>query len=250
MTMAHLSGDDATALVTGPFGQELAKVPGLYAAPICTRAKDGEIENGTTFFVDCGFGAFGVTAGHVYDELKLNLEQGASCYIGECREPFDLHGRLISRGSAVDVATYLVTPNEISAAGVHVLTHRGEWPPSPPELNQAIRFGGFPGHAREVGFKEALFNGITGAGIANSINDRDVSCLLEREDMIPLPGLKFPAEGYDFAGMSGAPALTIATTGVISWRLAGVVYECGSKLMEIIKIARADLIAADGTILG
>jgi hypothetical protein len=35
---------------------------------------------------------------------------------------------------------------------------------------------------------------------------------------------------------------------VVGWRLAGVIYECGRELFEVIKAARADYILASGGI--
>jgi hypothetical protein len=44
--------------------------------------------------------------------------------------------------------------------------------------------------------------------------------------------------------------LTLVETGVLSWRLAGVIYECGRELGEIVKAARADFIDQAGEVLG
>lgn len=240
--------EEARRLVSGPLGQELARLPELYAAPIHTRAPNGMIRNGTTFFLNCGVGTFGVTARHVFDELMETIKDGCVCYLGLRAVPFDLGGRLISKGSSADIATYRVEPAEVGAAGVQVLVHRGAWPPPAPRVNQGLVFGGYAGADRRVGYQATEFVGTSGAGIADSINDRDISCLLDRDYMTPVRGKVFPPEGVDLRGMSGGPALALTGDGILGWQLAGIVYECASGLFEMVKIARAGLIAADGRV--
>ena len=74
--------------------------------------------------------------------------------------------------------------------------------------------------------------------------------MLDREYMSPIEGKVFPQVGVDVRGMSGGPVLTFTHEGIFRWHLAGVIHECTSELMEMIKIARADLIGADGTVNG
>jgi len=248
MPIDRLTLNEARALMARGLDAGLAGVPELYAAPIHSRAPSGEIRSGTTFFLDCGDGVFGVTARHVLDELVQNVRSGCHCYVGCSTMSFDLAERVISMGRAVDIGTYRVEHREVDAAKVHVLKAPPPWPPAAPKLNQGLLFAGFPGVDRRATSHRTEFCGTSGAGIVDSINDRDISCLLDREHMAPIGGLAVPPEGFDFAGMSGAPVLAITGSEIVSWRLAGVVYECG-RVFEIIKVARADFIGADGTIV-
>jgi hypothetical protein len=249
MAAKPLTTNDTRVVVAGDLGSHLARVPQLYATPIHRRGPTGEIRNGTTFFLDCGHGLFGVTARHVYDELVRNTAAGCLCYIGLCEEPFDLASRGISRGRAVDIATYRVDSREVEATQAHVLIHPGPWPPAPPSLNQGLLFAGFPGVDRRDTSNRTEFGGTSGSGIADSINDHDISGVIGRDHMTPIDGLELPPERFDFAGISGAPVLVVTGSEILSWRLAGVVYECGRDLLEIIKIARADFIGSDGTVV-
>lgn len=68
-----LTEDEARRHARGPLGRELQEVVFQYAKAIYWTVSphpngvDDIIRNGTTFFLDCGKGVFGVTAGHVYD---------------------------------------------------------------------------------------------------------------------------------------------------------------------------------------
>jgi hypothetical protein len=67
--------------------------------------------------------------------------------------------------------------------------------------------------------------------------------------VVPTKGLELPPVGYNLAGMSGGPMLSLVNgEAVVGWRLAGVISECSRELVEIVVAARADFIRADGTI--
>jgi hypothetical protein len=70
------------------------------------------------FFLDCGRGAFAVTADHVYDGFLVDREERRirSSQIGNVA--FDMpEDRLIARGKhlGIDIATFRVTSEEIAA---------------------------------------------------------------------------------------------------------------------------------------
>jgi hypothetical protein len=215
------------------------------------RSRTDRIRNGTTFFLECGHGAFGVTAGHVYDEFAAHAERGARCRIGES-PVCDLRDRLISRGTTTDIATYRVTTEEVCQFGGAILTgYQDQWPPKAAEVDRGVLFAGFPGMARELPTEYHIEWGIYSAlGIASSVSLRDVSCLLERHEWVPTQGAIEPEEGYDLGGISGAPMLALVDGDVVGWRLAGVIYECSREIGEIVRAARADYIEADGSVLG
>jgi hypothetical protein len=247
----------AKQLAGGPLGLEIAKTALGYAAPLfwCLKHSvsglDDEISNGTTFFLDCGRGAFGVTAGHVYDGFAKAAGSGIRCQLGRSHQLFDLRERLISRGIDVDIATYHITVEEIGLTGATVMTGcQAQWPPSPPAVDQWVVYAGYPGVNRKlVRPRHIEFGTCCATGAASSVSDRDISCVLEREYIVPTLGMSLPPLGYDLAGMSGGPMIAILQMGVVSWHLAGVVYECGRELLEVVKAARVDFIDADGLVL-
>lgn len=248
--------EEAQNLAAGDFGSVFSKIAPLYATVLYWTVEMGaygpnnKLRNGTTFFVDCGKGVFGVTAGHVYDEFIKYAESGIRCQIGQSSQLFDLRERLIARGKRVDIATYRVATTEISLTGATVLTGwQREWPPKPPQVDKGVLFAGFPGVERKItGPRQLEFGIYSGLGVASSVSDRDISCVIEREYMVPTKDFSLPPPGYDLAGMSGGPMLAVVQNEIMGWRLAGVIYECGRNLLEIVKAARADYIREDGTI--
>ncbi len=63
-------------------------------------------------------------------------------------------------------------------------------------------------------------------------------------------GLGLPIEGFDLAGISGCPVLTLkeSPSGIISWCLAGVGYNATNALGEIFLAHHARAISQDGSL--
>jgi len=208
--------EEARKLLQGDFGSVFTKLATMYATVLYWSIEKGahsentKLRNGTTFFLDCGKGVFGVTAGHVYDEFVKYAETGIRCQIGQSPQLFDLRERLIARGKRVDIATYRVAATEISLTGATILTGwQREWPPKPPHLEKGVIFAGFPGVERKMlGRREVEFGIYSGLGTASSVNDRDISCVIEREFMIPTKDWSLPPPGYDLAGMRQAETVS------------------------------------------
>jgi hypothetical protein len=244
---------EARTLIAGDFGEQLHRSVHQYVLPLWwLRSGDGrhQLRNGTTFFLDAGAGPFAVSAGHVYDEFSADASDGARCRIFDSPWTLDLRERLISRGEKIDIATYRLSQVELRSINAVVLGG-ASWPPAPPGEQQGLMFAGFPGIERDLTSPAHTEWGIYSAlGVAASVSGRDVCCLIERHEWVPTQGVLAPEEGYDLGGMSGAPVLAIVQSGLISWRLAGVIYECSRELGEIVRAARADFIHPDGTVAG
>jgi len=250
----HTDIDAAKRLASGPFGNELANVASSYAAPIFwvkSEASDGtaiDTANGTAFFIDFGEIVCGVTAAHVYDGFRDDPGISRGCRIGPSPHLFDLHQRKISRGRNIDLFTFAVSRSEAESTKATIFTP-GEWPPSPPKESQALVFAGFPGHEKRLDRLYHLqFGCFAGAAMIESVREFDFSCRVDRENMVPLPGRPLPEPEYNFAGASGAPVLRIHRGDVVHWELLGIVYQCGRSIVELIKIARADVICRDGVL--
>jgi hypothetical protein len=249
--------EEAKRLAAGDLGRALQEAALQYTVPIywTTTARpngvDDQLRNGTTFFVDAGRGPFGVTAGHVYDGFVDVATTSVKCQIGRSTMPFDLRERLIARGRDVDIATYRVSAIEIATAGAVVLTgYQLSWPPKPPEIDRGVVYAGYPGIARRIAAPWRIeFGAATGSGVASSVSARNISSVIERDIVVATKGLELPPVGYDLAGMSGGPMLSLVNgPAVVGWRLAGVISDCSRHLGEIVVAARADFIAADGSI--
>jgi hypothetical protein len=165
---------------------------------------------GSIFFLDCGRGPFAVTADHVYEGFLEDRDAYSvrSCQIGNI--PFNPEERLIARGKnlGIDIATFEVTPEEIVATGKRVIKGiDGPWPP-PPQPNEVVFFGGFPGGERDaVGQNEMVFGLHSAMPGLTSFTDRQLCCQLDRRSWIDVRGLGLPPVGYDLGGVSGGPML-------------------------------------------
>lgn len=256
-----MTQERAVDLVCGDYGKETMRQIANYVAPIfwIKRAEDGsrQINNGSLFFVDAGKGLFAVTACHVFQkylDAKESSIEISSCHIvpntfgppGRESVRFDLEARLIDCDAEADIATFQVRPTEMDAIGSTVLT---AWPPMTPQKDLGIGFAGFPGRARQFVSPQTLEFGVYSAlSVATEINDRLISCQIQHEYIVDLPGFPGLPGEFDTGGLSGGPLLThVEKNGIYYWCLGGVIREASNE-WEIIFASRADRLEANGTI--
>jgi hypothetical protein len=250
-------------MAQGDFGRQLAEAVLSYPAFVLWstgkargRTND-EVSNGTTFFLDCGQGPFGVTAGHVYEGYEERANR-APCQIGlpSSGKPgvtIDLRERLIAHSQSPDIATYRISPEEIDRIGAHVVMG----PPKEPKEDDIVAFVGFPKSGREIVAEGRIaFAPFHGAAFVESASLETIACPIPREWITPIQGMRFPEASEDTAGMSGGPVFSFDRGAVMSWRLLGVISDGGGgkhegdggPFLDVVVGARADLINADGTI--
>lgn len=206
---------------------------------------------GSVFFLDCGRGPFAVTAGHVFEQFveDRRLKRVRSCQIGNIG--FNPEERLIARGNnlGLDIATFQVTPEEITQTGKKVVKGvDGAWP-APPKRDEAVFFGGFPGCERDkIGPDEMVFGLHSAMTRLTSSTEHQLCCQLERSSWMDVRGLGLPPVGYDLGGVSGGPMLEpVFVDGAWGWRLVGVVSEAISvEGFERVTAVRAHFILPDG----
>lgn len=234
-------------------------------APLYWVLREGDkkyrVRNGSVFFLNAGNGPFAVTAHRVTDGWKQDREQGnvVLLQIGhDLRIDFDGKNSIIATHPVLDIATFRVTSGEIASIKKTVLTGcQSNWPPRAPQQDRGVYFSGFPSVGNIwLSPNEISFGASSGGGVASSDSERDVSSLVERQNLIDVMGHGLPPENYDFRGMSGGPMLMVIETGTLrSWALAGVIYERPNPSpdeaqaiagLEIIKARRAHLILSDG----
>jgi hypothetical protein len=256
---------EAVRMMSSGLGRAELEFVTSITAPLywVVRAGAGAVEarNGSAFFLDAGQGVFGVTACHVIQGWRHDRDAGnvLALQLG-LNLPLDLEGKnaIIAEDPDLDIATFRIAEAEVRSIGKTVLRgFQKSWPPGPPELGRGITHCGFPGVVRQwLSPSEISFGAAPGGGIATSINERDISTLIERDCMVDVLGIGLPPENFDFRGISGGPMLTIVETPVIrSWALAGVIYEGPNPSpeadqaiagLEIIKSRRAHFILPDG----
>ena len=243
-----MNKDDAVALVKGPLGEEFRRFSASCAVPFFwgdPNGQDAEIENGSAFFLRWDNRAFVVTADHVYESYlqRRLISERVVCQLGTnlTIDPVD---RLIDRRgrdpnnpsepdkSEPDIATFLVTDEEIERSGKFAFT----MPAFQPTPSKGVFFAGFPASARKKVRHAAYDLGImSGLVVATSVSDRDISCHFDRECMI-----EAPEPPTRMGGMSGAfLAANVERSGLHFWQPAGVMYEFHDGF-EIVKACRLD----------
>jgi hypothetical protein len=261
----QLSREEAIAIMRNGLGEfELNNVTS-FCAPIywvVSRNADGTpiARNGTTFFLDPGPGVIGVTACHVIHGWIRDRRAGAGpLCIATNGNPLqiDWSDRVIAAHSAIDIATFRISANEVTQLGKIPLTgSQKTWPPNPPAKNCGLYYCGYPSVGTNPISRRALsFGAVRGSGVATSINDRDIVTLFQREYWLPDPLRGAPPPNFNFAGISGGVMLIVVQTAIRSWALSGVIYEgpCTSDVpgeaipnFEIIRARRAHFICPNG----
>jgi hypothetical protein len=208
-------------------------------------------QQGSVFFLDCGRGPFAVTAGHVFEQFVEDRAKRRvrGCQIGNIA--FNPEERLIARGRdlGLDIATFRVTHDEIAGTGKKIVRGtEGAWPP-PPNVGEAVFFGGFPGEERDrVKAGEFSFGLHSAMTPLTSYTDYQLCCQLDRAGWIDVRGLGLPPVGYELGGVSGGPMLQpVYEDGQWGWRLVGVISEAVSAPdFERVTAVRAHFILPDG----
>ena len=228
-----------------------------YSMPLFWGKSDLAVSaNGTAFILDTGMRKFVVTAAHVY---RSYLEQKHKEEVDFCQLStlnFDLEKRLISAPDSgeVDIATFEISQDEIESIGANVLRGSNHsWPPSRPSEGNMIVVSGFPGLERLRKEDDYYSFGYYGFNTpVNTISNRHFGCSLDRKYWRDALGKGFPPKNYDMGGISGAPVIALikSEAGLVSWRLAGIVYEAAASDMlgEIMFAHHADLVDLNGIV--
>ena len=250
--------EEAKAIMKGGLGRAELEFVASLTAPFAwvVRLPEGR------FRTKSGSRVFGVTAAHVTSEWVKDLAAQAvvSSFIGSRSEvilPIN-PSRMIDSDIDIDITTLAISEQEVASIGHTILTgYQKDWPPKPPQVDRGIYYCGFPGITRTwISLREISFGSATGSGVASSVNEIDISSLIERENLIPTLGRGLPPENFDFRGISGGPMLSVVENGILrGWALAGVIVQGPNTSddvneaiagLEIIKARRAHFILPDG----
>jgi hypothetical protein len=212
-----------------------------------------QYRQGSMFFLDCGRGPFAVAAGHVFEQFVTDRAQlrVRGCQIGFVG--FNPEERLIDwgRDRRIDLATFKITTEEIAEIRKQIVRGtNGRWP-APPNVGEAVYFGGFPGIERiEVAPREFSFGLHSGMVPLTDMTDYQLCSRFDRRYWVDARGLGLPPVGYDLGGVSGGPMLQpVYQDGVWGWRLVGVLSEAVMEQdFERITAVRAHFLLPDGRI--
>jgi len=249
------SRDEAEAILRSGFGREILNVAARYVAPIfwgnpASTEDDSVLGNGSIFFIQIGGPVLGVTCDHVVDGW-LRAKQARPDIVCQVLDlVIDPESRLIARDPDRDVATMAFTKEEIAALDKWVFTAvPDKWPPMPPQEGKGVFFAGFPNNrVTQIEGRLWEFGIYAGLGVASSVGSDKIVYQYDRQHMIDTLGLGLPPTNEFLGGMSGAAlwAVVQSESGLMSWRLAGVIYEWSTDF-ELLYSRRADVLRSDGT---
>ena len=234
--------------------KEFLKIAATYSLPLFWTNSKKVLNNGTAFVLNTGQNTFVVTAAHVYENYIKAKDKGEASNCQLSNIEFELEERRISnnRSGSMDIATFSISAKEIKSLDKSVLQgNQKSWPPARPNKEEAIVVAGYPGIER-IEEKECNFGLHCFNTPVSSVSERHFGCSFERQHWVDLFGNGLPEDLYNLGGISGAPALALDKSegGVVSWRLAGVVYEAKASevLGEILLMHHAEYINSDGTV--
>ncbi len=237
--------------------KQYLKIAVGYSIPIFWGNSDSGITaNGTAFILDTDVRKFVVTAAHVYRSYLKQKNKNEVDFCQLSKIDFNFEDRLISvpKSKEIDIATFEISEDEIELIGANTLRGSNQsWPPPRPKEGNMVVVSGFPGLERlrkeddYYSFGYYCFN-----TPVSTISSRHFGCSFDRKYWKDVLGRGFPPEKYYMGGISGAPAIALikSEAEVVSWRLAGVVYEATATeiLGEIMFANHADLIELDGMV--
>ncbi|WP_372830812.1 hypothetical protein [Pontibacterium sp.] len=237
--------------------KEYLKIAATYSFPLFWGTQEkGIVQNGTAFILDAGSRKFVVTAAHVYRSYLTQKGQGKASICQISKLAVDLEKRLLSipNSNEIDIETFEISDQEIDKIGANVLRGSNDsWPPSRPKRDSMVVVSDFPGIERqEKGIDYYSFGYYCFNTPINTISDRNFGCSFDRKYWVDARGKGLPPTNYDMGGISGAPATALIKSefGIVTWRLAGIVYESvASEMLEEIMFAHhVDFIRSNGEI--
>ncbi len=254
-----LSDDEKRAIAEGEFTRRLhdsgaAHITWLFwRGPHRIIGAPPIVHNGSAFLLDSGRGPFVVTAAHVFSQFLDDKRRTQHIVSQIGNVAFDLEERLIDSGQdrRIDIATFRIEANEVTALGKQIVTALdGAWP-NPPNPGEVAFFGGFLGSQRVViGPNEVSFGLHLGTTPVSDFTEHQIRCRFDRRYWVDVRGLGLPLPGYNLGGVSGGPLLSPTYFNHRwSWRLVGVISEAQMlREYEAITAVRAHFILPDGKI--
>lgn len=149
------------------------------------------------------------TAAHVLREVAARTEAGEELItqIGNAAVP--VLERVVFFDEVIDLAFVVLTKEESNA--IPSLCWIPEvWPPTGLSEGEYVAFAGFPRRYREnSGPGLIVLNAIGGILRVESVSDRRLTSVLNRDDLVLTKGHEIPPQGSEIGGLSGGPVFRI-----------------------------------------
>jgi hypothetical protein len=167
-----------------------------------------DVRGASCFFLRFDDRIIGVTADHVIDAYKNELERAATLVCQVRLFPFNLGASLIDRDHDLDIATFAVSESELTAMSAIPIDCRGAWPPPKPDRYHALSLAGFPEHLRVIHpDRWGEFKAYGALPAVEDVTDRDIIVTYDPKRDTPLRDSPLPPVGLNLSGCSGGPVL-------------------------------------------
>lgn len=249
----------AKEMAAGTLGKMLATMPVNYCQPVFfgprpDNKRKTTINSGSISLVDFGIGPVGITCSHVlkkYREIKEKSDRDIVFNVGNTE--IDPVSQLIDENEDLDLAVILLTNEQAENITKKIgkidtwFLHMRDWPPTPPQKNEYVMFGGFPGSLREIITYDEIgfYSWSSGATRVDESNERKIYCPFEREYWVRAFGEEKHMNLNELNGMSGGPV--IMQRGV-RFDFLGIISEYHENYDTVI-FSSASKISADGKII-
>jgi hypothetical protein len=184
------------------------------------------LPGGTCFIIRFNRGLIGVTANHIVTAFeKAKRRTGETVSLLRTAR-FDLSGAIIDRDAALDLATFIVTEEQLIESEAVAADCRAEWPPPIPDTGREISFAGFPECLKDGAWPHSReFRAFANLARAEDVTDRSIIATYqpERDSRIQAaPGI--PELGANWSGCSGGPVLMhVERNGFHRWFPVGII---------------------------
>lgn len=241
--------EEAKKIAAGPLGNEIAKFPLRFAAPVSygkipIKNPKSDARNGTAAIVNFGKGPVVISAQHVIQTYKdwLNTDKRLIFQIGNLK--IDPIPRIIYESKEYDLVVIKIEEEERkeipSMEGYEADKEIGReiytmpsWPPSMPTNQDWVTFGGFPGKWKQnPSGVEFIFDTFSiGPSPVTSVSEDYFICQLEREYCVKSIDRHHHNDLHDLGGLSGSPVFLIKNlhSGITSFLFVGIAYQFSSE---------------------
>jgi hypothetical protein len=216
------------------------------------------LSGGTCFILRFGARLVGVTAEHVIKEFEKAQMPGTKIVCLLRTVPFDLTGAIIDRDATLDIATFSVTENQLTASEAVAIDCRLEWPPPEVDKGAALSLAGFPEQLKSGSpYSSVEFKAYVNMPFVEDASEHDIIVTYEPQRDIRIRAApQFPDLGANLSGCSGGPVLMhVERNGCHQCFPVGIILigagerpEGAMTEFDIIRIRRINIIRQDGTI--
>lgn len=235
----------------------MAKFPmrfakGITIGPRPAPGRPAKFTTATATLVRLACGPVAITCHHVVEKARMQAANGDEILFQVGDAIVDLSRQLIDENQNLDIATILLTNEQLAQITVSaeigaLVFEPREWPAIRPLEGAYVAFGGFPGAMRQtLSFRDIEFHSWSvGACRIDSSSDRQFITAFDREGWQRIFGDPSKMDLNILGGLSGGPVFILRG---LSWDLVGIIKEYHEGF-DAMLFASLERVRSNGTIV-